>query len=118
MRSLTLTLHAAHTTVHTLFDLSLATLQVIITAHVAYAACMVLGGVLQTTPAAPFGSMSGIGTKGTGIGAKGMGMSSSRLFSSIFSENDLSLYALCNGENRKSIAVEVGEKPPGDHYWI
>ncbi|KAJ8596869.1 hypothetical protein M405DRAFT_721903, partial [Rhizopogon salebrosus TDB-379] len=33
------------------FDLSLATLQVIITTHVAYAACIVLGGVLlQTAP--------------------------------------------------------------------
>ncbi|OJA14316.1 hypothetical protein AZE42_01572 [Rhizopogon vesiculosus] len=41
---------------YTPFDLSLATLQVIITTHVAYAACVVLGGVLlQTAPASSFG---------------------------------------------------------------
>ncbi|KAG1744856.1 hypothetical protein EDB19DRAFT_1632561 [Suillus lakei] len=45
-------LNVAH---YTPFDLSLATLQVIITTHVAYAACIVLGGVLlQTAPAASF----------------------------------------------------------------
>ncbi|KAG1848088.1 hypothetical protein DFJ58DRAFT_705167 [Suillus subalutaceus] len=43
---------------YTPFDLSLATLQVIITTHVAYVACIVLGGVLlQTAPAASFGSV-------------------------------------------------------------
>lgn len=62
-------LNVAH---YTPFDLSLATLQVIITTHVAYAACIVLGGVLlQTAPAASFGGAGGIGTKGTGINAKG-----------------------------------------------
>ncbi|OAX36465.1 hypothetical protein K503DRAFT_867554 [Rhizopogon vinicolor AM-OR11-026] len=41
---------------YTPFDLSLATLQVIITTHIAYAACVVLGGVLlQTAPASSFG---------------------------------------------------------------
>lgn len=59
-------LNVAH---YTPFDLSLATLQVIITTHVAYAACTVLGGVLlQTAPAASFGGVGGIGT---GINAKG-----------------------------------------------
>ncbi|KAG2076121.1 hypothetical protein BDR04DRAFT_987699, partial [Suillus decipiens] len=48
-------LNVAH---YTPFDLSLATLQVIITTHVAYAACTVLGGVLlQTAPAASFGGV-------------------------------------------------------------
>jgi len=66
-------LNVAH---YTPFDLSLATLQVIVTTHVAYAACIVLGGVLlQTAPAASFvmsaGGVGGIGTKGTGISAKG-----------------------------------------------
>ncbi|KAG1886630.1 hypothetical protein F4604DRAFT_1279833 [Suillus subluteus] len=57
---------------YTPFDLSLATLQVIITTHVAYVACIVLGGVLlQTAPAASFGSVGSIGTKGMGAGAKG-----------------------------------------------
>ncbi|KAG2337274.1 hypothetical protein BDR05DRAFT_848702, partial [Suillus weaverae] len=57
-------LNIAH---YTPFDLSLATLQVIITIHVAHAACIVLGGVLlQTAPAASFAmSVGGIGTKGT-----------------------------------------------------
>jgi hypothetical protein len=55
-------LNVAH---YTPFDLSLATLQVIITTHVAYAACIVLGGVLlQTAPAASFAmSVGSIGTK-------------------------------------------------------
>jgi len=57
---------------YTPFDLSLAALQVIITTHVAYAACIVLGGVLlQTAPAASFGGAGSIGTKGMGICAKG-----------------------------------------------
>ncbi|KAG1750919.1 hypothetical protein EDD22DRAFT_1002504 [Suillus occidentalis] len=64
---------------YTPFDLSLATLQVIITTHVAYAACIVLGSVLlQTAPAASFamsvggsmGGMSGINMGMTGL--KGM----------------------------------------------
>ncbi|KAG2062506.1 hypothetical protein BDR04DRAFT_1165103 [Suillus decipiens] len=54
---------------YTPFDLSLATLQVIVTTHVAYAVCTVLGGVLlQTAPAASFGGVGGIGT---GINTKG-----------------------------------------------
>ncbi|KAG1809712.1 uncharacterized protein BJ212DRAFT_1302535 [Suillus subaureus] len=53
-------LNVAH---YTPFDLSLATLQVIITTHVAYTACIVLG--------ASFGSVGSIGTKGMGAGAKG-----------------------------------------------
>ncbi|KAG1840528.1 hypothetical protein C8R48DRAFT_740472 [Suillus tomentosus] len=66
-------LNVAH---YTPFDLSLATLQVIVTTHVAYAACIVLGGVLlQTAPAASFvmsaSGAGGIGTKGTGISAEG-----------------------------------------------
>ncbi|KAG1886633.1 hypothetical protein F4604DRAFT_1280744 [Suillus subluteus] len=57
---------------HLPFDLCLATLQVVITTHIAYAACIVLGGVLvQTTPAASLGGVGGIGTKGMGICAKG-----------------------------------------------
>jgi hypothetical protein len=57
---------------YTPFDLSLAALQVIITTHVAYAACIILGGVLlQTAPAASFGGAGSIGTKGMSICAKG-----------------------------------------------
>lgn len=65
-------LNVAH---YTPFDLSLATLQVIITTHVAYAACIVLGGVLlQTAPAASFAmSVGGIGTKSMG-GMSGINM--------------------------------------------
>ncbi|KAG2136635.1 hypothetical protein DEU56DRAFT_804990 [Suillus clintonianus] len=69
-------LNVAH---YTPFDLSLATLQVIITTRVAYTACIVLGGVLlQTAPAASFsmsaGGISGIGkgANSRGIGAKSM----------------------------------------------
>lgn len=63
-------LNVAH---YTPFDLSLATLQVIITTHVAYAACIVLGGVLlQTAPPASFAmSVGGIGMKSM-TGVKGM----------------------------------------------
>ncbi|KAG1848090.1 hypothetical protein DFJ58DRAFT_475598 [Suillus subalutaceus] len=56
---------------HTPFDISSATL-LIITTHVAYVACIVLGGVLlQTAPAASLGCGGCIGTKGVGICAKG-----------------------------------------------
>ncbi|KAG2129196.1 uncharacterized protein EDB93DRAFT_142624 [Suillus bovinus] len=66
------------------FDLSLATLQVIITTHVAYAACVVLGGVLlQTAPAASFtmsaGSVGGMGTKGMGISSRGTNTPESKM---------------------------------------
>ncbi|KAG1722679.1 uncharacterized protein EDB91DRAFT_1088037 [Suillus paluster] len=67
-------LNVAH---YTPFDLLLATLQVIITTHVAYSACVVLGGVLlQTAPAASFsmsGGVSGMGNGGmSGIASTGL----------------------------------------------
>jgi hypothetical protein len=57
------------------FDLSLATLQVIITTNVAYAACIVLGGVLlQTAPTSSFGMNNNI-NMGIGKGKGGVNSS-------------------------------------------
>lgn len=58
-RTLTRLPYSSH---YTSFDFSLATLQVIITTHVAYAACVVLGGVLlQTAPTSSFRMSEGKG---------------------------------------------------------
>jgi len=62
------------------FDLTLAMLQVIITTHVSYAACVVLGGVLlQTAPVSSFGMSVHNNNKGLGKGQVARGASTKGL---------------------------------------